>query len=170
VKKADAGQGALAPDEKLLTEDKFEAVTAAPSRPVIKDRAANEVPADPVVQAELAAPVDSSNGSVLNYRAIPPPPAEFQRTGGEVQQARLIKSIPPVYPTIARSNRVTGDVLVDALIDTAGHVTTVKVVSGPVMLRQAAVQALQQWKYEPARLDGQPVAMHLSLVVKFRLD
>jgi len=170
VKKAGA-PGALKPDEKQLTEDKFVAVTPEPTHPLIKDRTANEIPTEAaVLPGELAAPVEAPSGSFLNYRAVPPPPAEFPRTGGEVQQARLIKSAPPVYPAIARSNRIMGDVLVDALIDTAGHVTTVKVVSGPVMLRQAAVQALRQWKYEPARLDGQPVAMHLSLIVKFRLD
>jgi TonB family protein len=171
MKKTGADQGALAPDEKLLSEDKFETVTPEPSRPLIKERGANEVPAEPVVQpAELAAPVDASNGGVLNHRVVPPPPTEFPAKGGEVQQARLIKSVSPLYPAIARSSHIMGDVLVDALIDTAGRVTTIKIVSGPVMLRQPAIQALREWKYEPAQLNGQPVEMHLSLVVKFRLE
>jgi protein TonB len=45
-----------------------------------------------------------------------------------------------------------------------------KPLSGPVALQQAAMDALRQWKYEPARLDGQPVSMHLSVTMKFRLN
>lgn len=60
--------------------------------------------------------------------------------------------------------------VVDALIDAAGNVTTVKVMSGPALLREGAIETVRQWKYEPARLDGQAVAMHLTVTVKFRLN
>jgi protein TonB len=90
--------------------------------------------------------------------------------GGEVQEARLIKSVPPVYPRLAKANHVTGDVALDALIDNRGNVTDVKVVSGPTLLREAAMDALRSWKYEPARLDGRAVAAHLSITVKFRFQ
>jgi len=167
-----ANDGALTPDEKLLSADKFELVTPKPGRTPAKDPAANELAAEPLAPpAELSAPIAASTGDILNYHAVPPPPpANFARAGGDVQQARLIRTVPPIYPGLARSSRVKGDVVVDALIDTAGNVTNVKVTSGPVLLQQAAIQAVHQWKYEPARLDGQPVAMHLSLIVKFRLE
>jgi protein TonB len=77
--------------------------------------------------------------------------------------------MPPIYPAAAKSNHVAGDVTMDALIDSAGNVKEVKVISGPPLLQQAAKDALRQWKYEPARLDGQPVAIHLSVVMKFRI-
>lgn len=102
--------------------------------------------------------------------AAPVTPAAHVPTGGMVQQPRLNRATVPVYPQLAKSSRVSGDVIVDALIDTAGNVTTVKVISGPVLLRQAAMDTVRQWKYEPARLDGQAVAMHLSVTVKFRLN
>ena len=60
--------------------------------------------------------------------------------------------------------------VVDALIDATGKVTSVKLISGPVLLQQAALETVRQWKYEPARLDGQAVAMHLTVTVKFRLN
>ena len=60
--------------------------------------------------------------------------------------------------------------MVDALIDVTGNVKTTKVLSGPAMLQQAAIETVRQWKYEPARLDGQAVAMHLTVTVKFRLN
>jgi protein TonB len=90
--------------------------------------------------------------------------------GGDVQPARLIRAVLPSYPQIAKSNRVTGDVTLDALIDASGSVKDVSVISGPVFLREAAKVALRQWKYEPARLDGQATAMHLTVTVKFKSD
>jgi TonB family protein len=88
--------------------------------------------------------------------------------GGEVQPARLTHAVLPTYPQIARSSRVAGDVTLDALVDESGHVLDVKVISGPLLLRDAATAALRQWKYEPARLDGQPTRMHLTVTIKFQ--
>jgi protein TonB len=71
---------------------------------------------------------------------------------------------------MAKSQHVSGNVLVDALIDANGRVTTMKVVSGPALLHQAAMDALKQWKYQPATLDGKPTAMHLTVTIQFRLQ
>ena len=90
--------------------------------------------------------------------------------GGDVVSAKLLKAVPPVYPPAARSQRVGGDVKIDALIDVAGNVSTMKVISGPTLLHQAAMSALKQWKYEPAKLDGNPTPMHLIVIVQFRLQ
>ena len=105
--------------------------------------------------------------SILTSRASPNPVAPPPPVGGQVQPALLRKAVRPVYPSIARSSHTGGDVTVDALIDANGNVTEVKVVSGPPILRQAAMDAIRQWKYDPARLNGQPVAIHLTLTVKF---
>jgi protein TonB len=59
---------------------------------------------------------------------------------------------------------------VDALIDANGNVTELKVISGPPILRQPAMDAVRQWKYDPARLNGQPVALHLGVTVRFRVE
>ena len=99
----------------------------------------------------------------------PSAPAAPLPVGGDVKQAKLISSVPPVYPTLAKNQHVSGNVTVDALIDASGRVTTMKVVSGPTLLQQAAMDALKQWKYQPASLDGKPVAMHLTVTVQFRL-
>lgn len=104
---------------------------------------------------------------------LPSPAAPLERTlpiGGEVQPARLVRAVLPEYPPLAKTNRVAGDVTLDALIDASGIVRDVSVISGPVFLREAAKAALKQWKYEPARLDGQPTAMHLTVTVKFKND
>jgi periplasmic protein TonB len=64
---------------------------------------------------------------------------------------------------------VEGDVTLDALIEESGRITTIKVLSGPTVLQQAAVVAVRQWKYEPATLNGSPTPIHLSVTVKFHL-
>jgi TonB family protein len=103
-------------------------------------------------------------GSHGNQPAVPIP------VGGEVKPVQLLSSVPPVYPQLAKSQRIAGDVKIDATIDESGHVTGMKVVMGPVMLHQAAMDALHQWKYRPATLDGKPVAMHLLVTIQFRLQ
>lgn len=90
--------------------------------------------------------------------------------GGDVKTARLLHSVPPAYPSIARSQHISGDVVLDALIDATGRVSTMKVISGPVLLHQAAMDAVRQWRYQPAMLDDKPVAMHLNVKVQFRMQ
>lgn len=89
--------------------------------------------------------------------------------GGDVKPAVLISQVAPTYPAFARSQHVSGEVVIDALIDATGNVTTMKVISGPTLLHQAAKDALRQWKYKPASLDGNPVPMHLTVKLQFRM-
>jgi protein TonB len=90
--------------------------------------------------------------------------------GGNVKAARLVKSVPPVYPAVARSQRIAGNVSIDAVVGTDGNVSTMKVLSGPAILHRAALDAVKQWHYEPAVLDGKPTASHLTVIVQFRLQ
>ena len=90
--------------------------------------------------------------------------------GGDVQPATLISRVSPVYPMLAKNQHVAGDVVIDALIDANGRVTTMKVISGPTLLYRAAKDALHQWKYQPASLNGKPVAMHLKVTLQFRIE
>jgi protein TonB len=71
---------------------------------------------------------------------------------------------------IAKNQRITGAVTIDALIDASGHVTSMAIVSGPILLREAAKDALRHWKYEPARLHGKPVPMHMTVTIQFKLQ
>ena len=79
----------------------------------------------------------------------------------------MIYSPSPLYPAVARAEKVQGVVVIDALVDATGKVTEMKVVSGPMSLRQAATEAVSKWKYQPARLNGQPIAMHTNLNISF---
>ena len=97
-------------------------------------------------------------------------PAAPLPVGGDVKQAKLISSTPPLYPTLAKTQHVEGAVRVDALVDESGRVSSVKVVSGPTLLQQAAIDAIRQWKYQPATLDGKAVPMHLTVTLQFKLQ
>ena len=112
---------------------------------------------------------ETLNAGLVGDSKQPSAPATPLSVGGDVKQAKLIFSVSPVYPTLAKNQHVSGSVMVDALIDPNGRVTTMKVVSGPTLLQQAAMDALKQWKYQPASLDGKPVAMHLTVTIQFRL-
>jgi TonB family protein len=109
-------------------------------------------------------------GLVAGNSKQPVAPAVPLPIGGDVKAAHLISSVPPAYPTLARSRRIEGQVLVDALVDVNGRVSSMKVVSGPAMLHQSAMDALRQWKYQAATLDGKAVPMHLTVTIQFRLQ
>jgi TonB family protein len=113
---------------------------------------------------------EALNAGLVGGNKQPSAPVAPLPVGGDVKQAKLISSVPPAYPTLAKNQHVSGNVLIDALIDANGRVTTMKVVSGPTLLHQAAMDALKQWKYHPASLDGKPVPMHLTVTIQFRLQ
>ena len=114
---------------------------------------------------------DSMGGGLIAGNSKQPvAPAAPLPIGGDVKTAHLISSVPPVYPSLARAQHIEGQVLVDALVDVNGRVSSMRVVSGPVLLHQAAMDALRQWKYQPAVLDGKPVPMHLTVTIQFRLQ
>jgi protein TonB len=71
---------------------------------------------------------------------------------------------------MARAQRVSGEVTIDAQIDASGHVTATRVITGPVLLHEAAMGAVRQWKYQPATLNGVPTATHLTVTVQFKLQ
>jgi protein TonB len=61
-------------------------------------------------------------------------------------------------------------VVVSAEVDAKGNVTSVKAISGVVTLRQAATDAVRQWKYSPALIDGKPASSQVTVDVQFRLN
>jgi TonB family protein len=81
----------------------------------------------------------------------------------------LIQKTAPVYPQIAREARVSGTVVIQATISKAGVVQNLHVVSGPTMLRQPALDAVQTWRYKPYLLDGEPVDVETTVSVNFSL-
>jgi TonB family protein len=122
----------------------------------------SELSLDVAAGPNSAVPLSDLSASHRKEPAAPVP------IGGDVKPAKLIKAVQPVYPAMARSQHVSGNVQIDALIDADGSVSAMKVLSGPALLRDAALQSLKQWKYQPAELDGKPTPMHLTVTLQFR--
>jgi len=123
-----------------------------------------------------AEPPSSTSGAlpgVMGSSDVASPPApEIQpegpvKIGGQVKEPKLLSSTLPVYPTFAKEAHIEGDIVIRTTIDKNGSVTHMEVVSGPTMLRQAALEALGRWKYEPSKLDGQPVSVQMLVTIKF---
>lgn len=133
--------------------------------PVVSHAADSQQVGDAVPSIDTNA--SSAGADPLAVAAHSKGPAAPVPVGGDVKAAQLIKSVAPVYPQIAKTQHIFGNVLMDALIDASGNVSSVKVISGPPVLYPAAVDAVKQWKYSPALLDGQPTPMHLTVTVQF---
>jgi len=104
----------------------------------------------------------------------PPPPArpvqkipKIVRVGSNLKAPRQTLFVQPVYPPLARQARVSGTVVVDAIIDEQGNVVQARALSGPTLLLDAALRAVLHWKYEPTSLNGHPVSVELQVLVNF---
>ncbi|MBA2303228.1 MAG: energy transducer TonB [Acidobacteria bacterium] len=80
---------------------------------------------------------------------------------------KKIRDVRPVYPPEAISASVSGMVIVEALIDTEGAVRSARVLRSIPLLDQAAVDAVQQWRFTPTTLDGVTVPVVMTLTVNF---
>lgn len=92
------------------------------------------------------------------------------RVGGDVKAPILVERVDPAYSAEARAHRISGIVIVEALIDRSGNVAEVNVLKPlPFGLDRAAVDAVKQWKFKPATQNGKPVAVLFNLTVNFIL-
>jgi TonB family protein len=85
----------------------------------------------------------------------------------ELEPVQVLKRVSPSYPIIAKQRRLSGTLLVDALVDKSGKVTTMQLVSGPPVFRDAAFEAIKQWQFKPAMLNGQPIDQHTQIRLQF---
>ena len=126
---------------------------------------------DEVQQPELDLPSDDA---VFGIPEGPPPAVDGDgpiMVGGEVKAPEKLVAPQPQYTEIARKARIQGVVIVQAIIDREGNVTNVKVLKGlPMGLEEAAVEAIKQWKFKPATLNGKPVTVYFNLTVNFKLQ
>ncbi|MGB9242528.1 MAG: TonB family protein [Candidatus Acidiferrales bacterium] len=149
--------------------------TALTSRPTTWTRGSEGQSDQPPVLDASASPTGASalpGISGPNAASIPAPTMQPEgpvKIGGNVKEPKLINSVAPIYPAGARSSGVQGDVVIDTTIDKTGQVVKMHVVSGPVLLRGSALDSLKRWKFEPSRLDGEPVDVQMQVTIKFRL-
>ena len=88
---------------------------------------------------------------------LPPPVArEPVRPGGSISRPERIHYVAPEYPALARSARREGTVILEAVLDTDGSVREARVLRSVPLLDAAALEAVQQWRFTPTLLNGDP--------------
>ena len=131
-------------------------------------------------------------GSLLVYEngkevfRMPPAPGAVNRTDAvqraasvesenvmeltpEAAEDSLIHRVEPEYPEQARQEQIQGAVVLEARIRADGTVETLKVVSGPALLVDAAMAAVTQWRFRPHQINGKPAEMQTTITLNFRL-
>jgi periplasmic protein TonB len=98
-----------------------------------------------------------------------PHPDKPMRVSAGVTVGLLMAPIRPVYPIIAKTAGVQGAVVVEAVISKAGRIESLNVVSGPMLLRQAAIDAIREARYQPYRLNGEPTEVQTTITVNFKI-
>ena len=125
--------------------------------------------------AELASskptetPASTENNSPPSDGSNTAPPQRIRIASG-VTQGLLVRKVAPVYPPQALHNRIQGSVVLAAVIGKDGRVESLRVVSGPKELVDAAIGAVQQWRYRPYMLMGEPVEVDTTVTVNFVLN
>ena len=121
-------------------------------------------------------PVETQTNITITFVgdfADPAPPQAVRQIasvtpgGGTIQVAQLIRRRDPEYPQAAREAGVKGRVIIIATIDKDGRVKSAVAQDGPPELRTAAEEAVRQWQYKPALLNGEPVETQTNITLTF---
>ncbi len=134
----------------------------AAAAPNVDAPLALSVPANSVFGITSSAPGASLPEPTINAN-IPVP------VGGRVKEPALLTRVLPQYPPVARQAHTQGDVTVQIVVDKAGNVVDARAISGPPVLRQAALDAVRRWKYEPSTMDGQAISVQMLVTLRFQL-
>lgn len=107
------------------------------------------------------------NGHAQSVEQAPPPKPLVISSG--VASGMLIQKSQPTYPPIAKTARVSGTVVLHAIIAKNGAIRDLRVLSGPDMLRESALEAVRNWRYRPYTLNNQPTEVETTISVVFNL-
>jgi protein TonB len=93
------------------------------------------------------------------------------RVGGNVQATKILRMTRPQYPQHLQQQGIEGTVLLEGVISLDGSLLSLRSQNALVHpeLTKAAIDAVQQWKYQPTLLNGQPVEIITTIQVNFRL-
>ncbi len=168
--------------EAPLTSPGTPSRSAVPSTtPAPEPMDAAQSSAQPSVSGEsVAQPVVGKNppSTTLAAKRSPAPPTSKTASDSATPSAvegvtappKLIKSVRAVATMDAVRDFESGNVVIDAVVDTDGKVESMNVLSGPPSLHDAAMQALKQYRYDPATRNGQPVPAHVTVTIRFRFE
>jgi protein TonB len=164
----------VAPARTAATATASEPVAPAPAPgPVVstiepEGLSAIEGPAPCLVNCDASGPPGSGDGPRGGSTGVP------EGTGmGPVRVSDGItppvrtRYVVPIYPEIARPAGISATVVLECTIDPTGHVADVRVLAGHPLFNEAALTAVRQWRYTATRLNGVPVAVLMTVTVRF---
>jgi len=170
----------IKPQVHLMDAGKLVAPKVIPKEvKIIKEDAEPDMGSVGMTGGVLGGVAGGSMGGVLGgviggVGTAPPPPRPRAsgpvRVGGNVQAARLVNRVQPIYPPLARQTRISGTVRLHAIISKNGTIQSLEVVSGHPLLQQSALDAVRQWRYQPTLLNGEPVEVDTTIDVIFSLN
>jgi TonB family protein len=154
-------------------------LTADPEQQKVLLRQADELneKAKALRPAAPASNMPAPSGN-MTFVAAPPPPPEFQalldqlkpmRISGDIKVPVKVKDVKPDYPPIAQSARVQGVVIVEAIIGADGNIAGSRVLRSIPLLDEAALASVNQWRFMPTLMNGEPVPMLMTVTVNFAL-
>lgn len=112
----------------------------------------------------------NSLGTGVPVLPVPPKPSVVAPIRvSSISEGNLTRKVQPAYPPLARSARIQGMVVLQAVISKEGTIENLKVLTGPPMLVDAAVDAVRQWRYRPYVLNHEPVEVETQITVNFSL-
>lgn len=118
-------------------------------------------PDDPNSKSDITPP-GARHGTAVH-------PVTVRKSAG-VMAASLIRRVEPAYPPAAKVMHLSGKVELRAVIGTDGTIQGVEVLSGNPILALAAVNAVEQWRYKPTQLNGEPVEVETYITVNFIME
>jgi TonB family protein len=121
------------------------------------------------VEVETTASVIFSKTSPYVTASKPyPRPMEFRVAPG-VAEANLIQKVEPRYPLEAQRKHIQGDVILGVRISREGEITGLTIIQGDPILAEEAREAVQQWRYKPYLLNGEPLEVETTVKTSFRM-
>jgi protein TonB len=132
-----------------------------------------EPPAGPFNVATLIGDSGPGPGSVLRSSGGAGPvvvQAGPKPIPSVLAEGLLVHKVIPRYPSIGIAIHQEGTVVLQATISKNGTIENLRVISGPAMLQQAALDAVAQWRYRPYLLNGEPVEVETTVSVEFKLN
>jgi len=86
-----------------------------------------------------------------------------------MSEGDLVHKVLPIYPPLARTARIQGQVVLQAVISKQGMIENLRLLTGHPMLVPAAIEAVRQWRYRPYVLNNEPVEVETQITVNFSL-
>lgn len=119
------------------------------------------------VSPTLAMDSGSATGTIsaLTVPVNTSAPAALRQSNLEPMQ--VLKTVPPVYPPIAKMRRLSGQVTVEFTVGKDGKAHNPRLLAGQPAFRDAAFEAVRQWTFRPAKLDGKPVEQTTQVKMDF---